>query len=338
MNTIAASAVTRSGGSAQRLPRRPGLGCVSHPVASVSSVGPNPQHRGKGVRPAGRTGHRAVLLQWIPPWAVISCRREYSVPGEEGIQGRAATVHLFTCLSVHLFTCSPVPPHRCWTSVVAGVDPHSYTPLAGIPGVGFSARGRATRVSSHPFSYGKGEFTATPGQPAGASERAAVSDWPQDFGGQGEVAAGADSTPGSLYLSASPAPWPWPVAGPGWPASRRSGRTPSTAGNGVRPAGRNLAQGVPSGRYAVRPRLRARGFSADTGMTGWVFAKRAPPRTYGRWRTIPRTSGLTRLRGGRLGSRVRGFSRPRPRRHRRRHRRDHSSLPVVCPQTAPTSP
>ena len=55
-------------------------------------------------------------------------------------------------------------------------------------------------------------FPAIPGQPAGASERAAVSDWPQDFGGQGGVVAGADSTPGSLYLSASPATWPWPVA------------------------------------------------------------------------------------------------------------------------------
>ena len=94
---------------------------------------------------------------------------------------------------------------------------------------------------------------------------------------------------------------------------------PALGKRGFGAAGLNLAQGVPSGRYAVRPRLRARGFSADTGMTGWVFAKRAPPRTYGRWRTIPRTSGLTRLRGGRLGSRVRGFSRPR--RHRRRHRR-----------------
>ena len=36
--------------------------------------------------------------------------------------------------------------------------------------------------------------------------------------------------------------------------------------------------------------------------------------------------------------RVRGFNPRRPRRHRRRHRRDHSSLPVVCPQTVPTSP
>ena len=45
---IAASAVTRSGGSVQRLPRRPGLGCVSHPVASVSSVGPNPGASGNG--------------------------------------------------------------------------------------------------------------------------------------------------------------------------------------------------------------------------------------------------------------------------------------------------
>ena len=50
MDSIAASAVTRSGGSAQRLPRRPGLGCVSHPVASVSPVGPNTQPAEKGVR------------------------------------------------------------------------------------------------------------------------------------------------------------------------------------------------------------------------------------------------------------------------------------------------
>ena len=88
---------------------------------------------------------------------MISCRREYSVPGEEGIQGRAATVYLFTCSHVYLFTCSP-------TSVLdqcGGRDgSRSYTPLAGISGVGFSARGRATGVSSHPFSYGKGEFTA----------------------------------------------------------------------------------------------------------------------------------------------------------------------------------
>ena len=39
---------------------------------------------------------------------------------------------------------------------------------------------------------------------------------------------------------------------------------------------------------------------ADAGMTGWVFARRTPPHAYGRWGTSPRTSGLTRLRGGRL--------------------------------------
>ena len=48
-------------------------------------------------------------------------------------------------------------------------------------------------VSSHPRST-SGCF--------GTSGR--VSDWPQDFGGQGGVVAGADSTPGSYYLSASP--------------------------------------------------------------------------------------------------------------------------------------
>ena len=254
---------------------------------------------------------------------------------------------LFICSSVHLFICSP-------TSVLDQCGgrggSRSYTPLAGIPGVGFSARGRATGVSSHPFSYEEWAFTAMAGNRAvsshprstsgcfGTSGR--VSDWPQDFGGQGGVVAGADSTPGSYYLSASPASWPWPVARV-WRAGV-SPVGPNPRGLGKRGFGAaglvNLAPGAPSGRYAVRPRLRARGFSADTGMTGWVFAKRAPPRTYGRWRTIPRTSGLTRLRGGRLGSRVRGFSRPRPRRHRRRHRRDHSSLPVVCPQTVPTSP
>ena len=181
MDSIAASAVTRSGGSAQRLPRRPGLGCVSHPVASVSPVGPNTQHRGKGVRPAGRTGHRAVLLQWIPPWAVISCRREYSVrvrkESRDGPQ-------LFTCSYVYMFTCSPVPPHRCWTSVVAGVDPHSYTPLAGIPGVGFSARGRATGVSSHPFSYEEWGFTAMAGNRAVSSHPRSTSGC---FGTSGRV-------------------------------------------------------------------------------------------------------------------------------------------------------
>ena len=36
--------------------------------------------------------------------------------------------------------------------------------------------------------------------------------------------------------------------------------------------------------------------AADAGLTGWVFTKRTPPHTYGRWGANPRTSGLTHLR------------------------------------------
>ena len=99
------------------------------------------------------------------------------------------------------------------------------------------------------YSHGckQGCFQPPIVQPAGASERAAVSDWPQDFGVQGGVAAGTDGTPGSLYLSASPAPWPWPVAGSGWPASPRSGRTPGPGERGFGPPGLDLAQGAAGG-------------------------------------------------------------------------------------------
>ena len=50
------------------------------------------------------------------------------------------------------------------------------------------------------YSHGckQGCFQPPIGQPAGASGRAAVSDLSQDFGGQGGVAAGTDSTPGSV--------------------------------------------------------------------------------------------------------------------------------------------
>ena len=68
---------------------------------------------------------------------MISCRREDNVHGKEGIQGRAATVHLFICLPVHMFTCSPGPPHRCWTSVVAGMDPARIHPWLEYPESGF---------------------------------------------------------------------------------------------------------------------------------------------------------------------------------------------------------
>ena len=62
----------------------------------------------------------------------------------------------------------------------------------------------------------------------------------------------------------------------------------------------------------------AEGLYVDAGVTGWVFAKHAPPHAYGRRRAIPMTSGLTRMCGGR----VRGFS-------RRRHRRDRHRLPEL---------
>ena len=258
---------------------------------------------------------------------------------------------LFTCSPVYLFICSPVYLFTCSpTSVLDQCGgrggSRSYTPLAGIPGVGFSARGRATGVSSHPFSYEEWAFTAMAGgcfQPPPVNQRVLRNERPCRIGPRTSVVRAklllALTALPAVFISVPPRhPGPGLQRGPAGRCLAGRAEPQYLRKRGFGAAGLNLAQGVPSGRYAVRPRLRARGFSADTGMTGWVFAKRAPPRTYGRWRTIPRTSGLTRLRGGRLGSRVRGFSRPRPRRHRRRHRRDHSSLPVVCPQTVPTSP
>ena len=44
--------------------------------------------------------------------------------------------------------------------VVTRMEPRSYTPLAGIPEVWFSARGFATGFSSHPFNYKVWELTA----------------------------------------------------------------------------------------------------------------------------------------------------------------------------------
>ena len=111
-------------------------------------------------------------------------------------------VHPFTRSPVHLFTCSP-------TSVLdqrGGRDgSRSYTPLAGIPGVGFSARHRANGVSSHPLSYGEWAFTAMAGNRAVSSHPRSTSGC---FGTSGRVGlapafrwsgrsgCGADSTPG----------------------------------------------------------------------------------------------------------------------------------------------
>ena len=123
------------------------------------------------------------------------------------------------------------------------------------------------------FSYGKDEFTAMAVNRAvsshprstsgcfGTSGR--VSDWPQDFGGQGGVVAGADSTPGSYYLSASPGALALACSA-GLAGQRLAGRAeppaPRRKGGRRRP-GRNLAPGVAGtdllGASPVSPRCWA---------------------------------------------------------------------------------
>ena len=71
------------------------------------------------------------------------------------------------------------------------------------------------------------------GQPAVASERAAVSDWPQDFVVNVELLLALTALP-AVTISAPPRrPGPGLQRGSGWPASRWWGRTPGARGNGV---------------------------------------------------------------------------------------------------------
>ena len=93
-----------------------------------------------------------------------------------------------------------------------------------------------------------GLFPATPCPTSGRFGTSGRVGLAPDFGGQGGVAAGTDSTPGSLYLSASPAPWPWPVARV-WLASVSpvGAEPPGPGERGFGPPGRNLAQGATGG-------------------------------------------------------------------------------------------
>ena len=110
-----------------------------------------------------------------------------------------------------------------------------FQPPLQLRGVGFPAMAGNRAVSSHPRST-SGCF--------GTSGR--VSDWPQDFGGQGGVVAGADSTPGSYYLSASPGALALACSA-GLAGQRLAGRAeppaPRRKGGRRRP-GRNLAPGA----------------------------------------------------------------------------------------------
>ena len=166
--------------------------------------------------------------------------------------------------------------------VVARMEPRSYTPLAGIPEVWLSARGSANRSFQPPrqlrgvgiYRHGckQGCFQPPPVQPVGASERAAVLDCPHDFGGQGGVAAGADSTPGSLYLSASPAPW----------AGCRAGSVPGVSPVGPNPPGLGKRGSAPPASISWERRQFLRrvgivpGQSAPGGITLYPFGFLSP--------------------------------------------------------------